>query len=81
MFVEVLGNVPEGQVVRHAVALKNLVPVHVRQSPDVAPLQVPHVESQLSQVLVDEFSKRVLVVQAVRQLVPSRNLPFGHVRH
>ena len=75
MFVEVLGYFPAVQVVRHVVPSRYLVPVQVRQSLDVASLQVAHVESHESHVLVAALGK-VLEGQVIKQLVPLKYLPI-----
>ena len=80
MLVEVFGNVPEGQDRRHWFDVRYLTPEHVRQLDDVAPLHVAHVESQLSQVLVEVFG-----YEPARQLplhsVPSKNSGESQLIH
>ena len=44
VFVDVLGNVPEGHVSRHWFDVKYLSPEHVRQLDEVEPLHVKHSE-------------------------------------
>ena len=81
MFVEVLGNVPEGQVVIQFDPDKYLTPEQLRQLLFDDPLQVSHSPWQESQVFVVEFSNTFVATQAIGQLVPSRYLPFGQEVH